>query len=254
MGTDGLFIVVDGPDGVGKTSVVRAIDAALRVDGVKAVTTREPSDGPLGKIARSFATNGSSLVPLAVQAVFLGDRFDHVASFVRPHLGAGTTVVCDRYEFSTFAFLAGLACKYACCVRGCAFVCDDLPSIGACGDDGHRHVMARRDLELIETAVAWHRPLPVPDLTLVLSAPADVLAKRTEGREDAGAYDRDERLLRRSADLYGGELFMAAVNERYRRHSLVRLDASGAEAEVVREAVSIVREHVRDAGEGRERW
>ena len=53
--SDGLFISVDGPSGVGKTTTARALVRLLRNGDRQVHLTCEPSEGPIGKLARSLS-------------------------------------------------------------------------------------------------------------------------------------------------------------------------------------------------------
>lgn len=95
----GLFIVIEGPNGVGKTTVATLLAEHLRKcqDSPVHLTT-EPSNTPLGQLVRSSETvlHGRALA-LAIAA----DRYAHLDGEVLPMLEAGTHVVCDRYVQSS---------------------------------------------------------------------------------------------------------------------------------------------------------
>lgn len=100
----GFFIVVEGIDGTGKTTLARNISRRLESRGFPAVFTFEPTDGPWGKILRrSFSALGR-LTPKEELDLFLKDRKEHVIKVVSPSLEQGKIVVCDRYYFSTMAY------------------------------------------------------------------------------------------------------------------------------------------------------
>ncbi|MFC4565025.1 dTMP kinase [Nocardiopsis mangrovi] len=88
-----LFIVVEGPNGVGKTTTVAAIAARLGI-GDPVHTTTEPTDTPLGRLARS-QENG--LIGRALALAIAADRYIHIAHEITPALRGGTHVVSDRY-------------------------------------------------------------------------------------------------------------------------------------------------------------
>lgn len=105
----GFFIVLEGVDGVGKTTQARLLAEALRRRGYKVTLTREPSDGPAGQKIREYL-HGSSrhLPPEEELALFMTDRRDHVARVIRPALEAGEIVISDRYYFSSAAYQGAL--------------------------------------------------------------------------------------------------------------------------------------------------
>lgn len=96
---NGTFVVVEGPNGVGKTTVATLLATRLRERQDSPVhLTTEPSNTPLGRLLRSSETvlHGRALA-LAIAA----DRYAHLDSEVVPLLDAGTHVVCDRYVQSS---------------------------------------------------------------------------------------------------------------------------------------------------------
>ncbi|HYV48843.1 MAG TPA: dTMP kinase, partial [Myxococcaceae bacterium] len=62
MSSRGLFVVLEGIDGAGTTTQAERLSAALRAEGRRVLTTREPSDGPLGTLLRQ-ALGGRLVLP-----------------------------------------------------------------------------------------------------------------------------------------------------------------------------------------------
>lgn len=98
------FVVVEGPDGAGTTTQAAALAEALRARGLDVLATAEPSDGPVGRLARAHVRGEIALGPLGAAHVFTADRADHLEREIRPALQAGRWVVCDRYLLSTLAY------------------------------------------------------------------------------------------------------------------------------------------------------
>jgi dTMP kinase len=90
----GGFVVVDGPSGVGKSTVVPLLAQRLENAGQPALPTREPSTGPIGALARA-GTHDYHGISLA--CLVAADRYHHLATIIRPAVSAGTIVICDRY-------------------------------------------------------------------------------------------------------------------------------------------------------------
>jgi dTMP kinase len=90
----GLFVVIDGPSGIGKTTVSTLLHSELVTRGVPAVLTTEPSPSRLGELAR-YGTKEYRGLSLA--CLVTADRYHHLETVVRPALRAGSVVVCDRY-------------------------------------------------------------------------------------------------------------------------------------------------------------
>jgi len=101
----GRFIVLEGIDGSGTTTQAARLSAALRDAGHAVVSTREPSDGPIGLVLRQALTR--RLVGLSdrvLALLFAADRLDHLATVVEPALAEGKVVVSDRYVLSSLAY------------------------------------------------------------------------------------------------------------------------------------------------------
>lgn len=99
----GLFIVIEGIDGTGKSTQAKMLEHALKQAGKTVILDREPSDGPYGKILRDSATTGR-LSPQEELDLFHKDRKHHLDEIILPALQRGETVILDRYYFSTMAY------------------------------------------------------------------------------------------------------------------------------------------------------
>jgi dTMP kinase len=96
----GLFVVIDGPDGTGKTTLAQALAARLQErGGVKVTHTREPYTPRLREWL-SDPTVGARELLIA----FAHDRDVHLREVVEPALARGEVVICDRYIGSTLAY------------------------------------------------------------------------------------------------------------------------------------------------------
>lgn len=108
----GLFITLEGCDGLGKSQQAKLLRTALEGLDHNVYATKEPgtSDGvgsPLGDIVREsvfhLAGSGRTLPEGAQQLYLLLDHIDNVSRF-EPFLRDGYTVICDRYSDSAFAY------------------------------------------------------------------------------------------------------------------------------------------------------
>jgi dTMP kinase len=97
----GRFVVVEGIDGAGKTTVAARLASALG-----ARLTHEPGATPVGARLRALVVDQGlgPLHPITEALVLAADRAEHVARLVRPWLEAGEWVVSDRYAASTLAY------------------------------------------------------------------------------------------------------------------------------------------------------
>lgn len=157
---DGLFIVIEGIDGTGKSTQARRLGEWFTAQGREVVLSREPTDGPWGKKARESGGTGR-LSPEDELQLFLNDRQQHVDELIEPSLAAGKVVILDRYYFSTMAYQ------------------------GARGFDPVE--IRRRNEEFA----------PVPDLLLILDLDVDAALQRIGARGDtANEFEKRENLQR----------------------------------------------------------
>ena len=163
--TRGRLLVLEGIDGSGTTTQTERLVAYLRQHGRKAMATREPSAGPVGRLLREILLGqhripqGATMDGRTMALLFAADRLDHLQREVEPLLDDGVDVVTDRYLMSSLAYQAEEA-----------------------------------DREWVATLA---RGVRVPDLTILLDIPIEVAAQR---RALAGRpverYDADSYLAR----------------------------------------------------------
>jgi dTMP kinase len=101
---DPIFVVIEGIDGAGTTTCSKQLVKSLQGGGLPVMWTKEPSEGTIGRHIRKILKGQEAADELGMFPLFLADRHDHIASIVRPHLEQGTTVICDRYAYSTWVY------------------------------------------------------------------------------------------------------------------------------------------------------
>lgn len=94
----GFFVAVDGPSGIGKSTLTGLLADRLTAHGCAVVATKEPTATPLGSLAR-FGTDDYRGLTLA--CLVAADRYQHLEHEIRPALQAGRLVLCDRYLASS---------------------------------------------------------------------------------------------------------------------------------------------------------
>lgn len=105
----GKLIVLEGLDGVGKTTQARLLAQYLTGLGLPVLLTREPTDGPYGRQIRQLIHGGrQGLPPAGELELFLADRREHVREVIAPALAAGKIVITDRYYHSSMAYQGAL--------------------------------------------------------------------------------------------------------------------------------------------------
>ena len=204
--TGGTFIVVDGPDGAGKTTLVRRLAIRLRDAGREVLEVRQPGGTALAEVAREAALNPAMHAsPLAELFLMLAARADQVAKVIRPALDRGEVVVSDRYDLSTEAYqIAG------------------------------RGLSRERVMGANELATDGLRP----DLTIVLDLPAELGL----GRQALAGKERD-RIERESIEWHER---IAAVFREASGPSVAHIDATASVEQVERAAWKVVETHLKE--------
>jgi dTMP kinase len=104
----GSLIAIEGLDGSGLTTQARRVVDELERRGHRALLTAEPSDGPVGQLARRLLAGEPALMPAGAlrtfSLLFAADRVDHFHRVVEPALANGTTVVSERWYHSSYAY------------------------------------------------------------------------------------------------------------------------------------------------------
>lgn len=193
MKARGRFITVEGTEGVGKSTNIRAIVQLLEARGIEVVATREPGGTPLAEELRTMLLVARDEPVAAMTEVLLmfAARAQHLSQVVRPALAVGKWVVCDRFTDATFAYQGG----------GRGF---DTSVIEALANIVHG------DLE--------------PDLTIYLDVPVEVGLARIDAR-DRDRFESERREF--------FERIRQAYLDRCNRYARFRyIDASGPLAEV----------------------
>jgi len=156
----GLFITVEGIEGVGKTTNMEYVREALVAAGIEVVLTREPGGTELGEKIRGLLLdhrNGNMVDDTELLLMFAA-RAQHLTEVIEPALAAGKWVLCDRFTDATYAY-----------------------------QGGGRGIAMGRIAELEH----WVQGDLRPDATLLLDAPVEVGLARAAGRPQAA--DRFER-------------------------------------------------------------
>ena len=154
--TTGRFISLEGGEGAGKSTQAKLLAAALAARGIDAVLTREPGGSEGAEAIRTLLMQGAVTRWSAHSEalLFAAARADHVEKMIRPALGAGRWVICDRFVDSSRAY------------QGVAGGIDDAAVIAL-------HGFGSRGL--------------LPDRTLVLELAPEHGRSRAAGRDGAAA-------------------------------------------------------------------
>lgn len=193
----GRFITLEGGEGVGKSTQIKALSAVLRDRGLDVIETREPGGTPGAEHIRQLLLHSTADAwsPRAEALLFAAARSDHVERLIEPALADGKWVLCDRFIDSTRAYQGG-------------------------GD-------GLSDAEIVTLHSIGSKGL-LPDRTLLLTLDTDAVAARRAAR----SLDQPDRFEDRQSDFHAGVIaafdrMANADSARFRRVS-----ASGAPDDV----------------------
>lgn len=180
----GRLIVLEGPDGAGKSTQARAIVRWLQQRGRDVVLTREPGGSPTAERIRELLLgSGSAQMPVSCELLLMyAARAAHLAQTIRPALAADQDVVCDRFVDASYAYQGA-------------------------GRGVDRRVLDQLGEFVLEGLT--------PDLVVVLDLPPQIGAERISGRGDANRFD-DESLRFRERVRQAYLDRAAAAPQRYR--------------------------------------
>jgi len=177
----GKFIVLDGPDGCGKTTQLKLLADYLKDKSIEVVQTEDPGGTKIGEqISRLLKYDAQGEMDVHTEALlFMASRAQLVAEIIKPALEKGKTVLCDRFISAT--------CAYQ-------------------GSSGYP---VDKIIELGKFAVGdiW------PDLTIILDIPAE------EGRNRTG-HKKYQRAKTNHKDANQAFLFKNVVTDRFDSRSL----------------------------------
>lgn len=105
----GLFITLEGVEGVGKTTNLTFMREWLERAGVELICTREPGGTPLAEELRTLllANREEAVDPQAELLMIFAARAQHLRQVIEPALAQGKWVLCDRFTDATYAYQGG---------------------------------------------------------------------------------------------------------------------------------------------------
>lgn len=102
----GLFITLEGPDGSGKSTIIKLIGDYLSDKGIDFIMTREPGGTSIGEDIRHIVLdNENTQMGRETEALlYAASRAQHVYEKINPALEAGKVVICERFVLSSLAY------------------------------------------------------------------------------------------------------------------------------------------------------
>lgn len=104
-----MFITFEGPDGSGKSTIIRLVFEQLISEGYDVLLTREPGGTPIAESIRSIIldNNNTNLDPRTEALLYAASRRQHLVEKIWPALKEGKIVLCDRFLDSSLAYQGG---------------------------------------------------------------------------------------------------------------------------------------------------
>ncbi len=156
----GRLITLEGGEGAGKSTQIRALGAALNARGIAVTTTREPGGTPQAETIRGLLLDGEpgTFDTITQALLHYAARREHLRQTILPALEEGTWVLSDRFSDSTMAY------------------------------QGYGAGLGRDLIDALHSiAIGTFKP----DMTVILDLTADQSQARLEGRgEDRNAYEK----------------------------------------------------------------
>lgn len=157
----GLFITLEGIEGVGKTTQVDYVGELFRRQGHSVTMTREPGGTSVGEAVREILLNSSDLdiCDETELLMIFAARAQHLRRVIAPALANGDVVICDRFTDASFAYQGG--------GRGIK-------------------------KEKIQQLQSWVQGKLEPDLTLLLDAPPETGLTRAGKRGELDRFEQEK--------------------------------------------------------------
>jgi len=102
----GLFIVLEGPDGSGKSTMAKMIAQYYQDAGREIVFTREPGGTKISEQIRDIIldNNNTEMAYMTEAMLYAASRAQLVSEFIKPNLEKGKVVISERYVYSSIVY------------------------------------------------------------------------------------------------------------------------------------------------------
>ena len=157
----GLFITVEGGEGVGKSTNIEHITRVLTDAGVALLVTREPGGTPMAEAIREvlLQVRDEPVSDITELLLMFAARAQHLHTVILPALREGTWVLCDRFTDATYAYQSG--------------------------GRGVEPALVRQLEQLVQGDLR-------PDYTVLLDAPVETGMERARGRGELDRFEREQ--------------------------------------------------------------
>lgn len=158
----GVFVTLEGIEGVGKTTNLRFLAEYLHEHDVPVLVTREPGGTPLADDIRHFllSEHEEEVLPETELLLLFAARAQHIKNVIRPALASGKLVLCDRFTDTSYAYQGG--------GRG----------------------IEKEKIAMLEKVVQDGLK---PDITILFDAPIEVGLSRIQAREKTDRFESETK-------------------------------------------------------------
>ncbi len=177
----GKFIVLDGPEGSGKSTQTQLLKSALEATGLEVLAVRDPGTTRVGEKVRAILLDPAhgEIGMRCEMLLYMSARAQMMSEIILPALEAGKVVLCDRFVSSTLAYQLG----------GDGMTAEEIVAVGEIAIRGR-----------------W------PDLTIILDIPSDKSMARVKRAKDR----IEQRPMEYHAQVLRNYRSQAQDNPRYR--------------------------------------
>ncbi len=147
----GILISIDGPNGVGKTTLVNLVKENLVEQNLELIHTKEVTNSSIGKLIR---TELDQLGAEALACLIASDRYNHIDKVIKPALEQDKLVITERYYPSSIVY----------------------QTLDGCSIDFVKSINSR---------------VLIPDLAIIVRSEEDRIQSRLKERETIDRFERD---------------------------------------------------------------
>lgn len=104
MNKKGLFIVLEGGEGSGKTTISKKLQQVLEESGYNTLLTREPGGDPVSEMIRNVIIHSDDIDPFTQLVLIAASRKRNIDLRIKPALEKNDIVICDRFGLSTIIY------------------------------------------------------------------------------------------------------------------------------------------------------
>lgn len=157
----GIFITIEGIEGVGKSTALQFLSQYLTKKNITCLITREPGGTPIAEDIRKILLSHyeESMLSDTELLLFFAGRIQHISQVIKPALQNGTWVISDRFTDASFAYQGG--------GRGVPF-------------------------SRIAAIAEWALGDFIPDITLLLDTPVEVSLQRLQERMKKDRFEEED--------------------------------------------------------------